>query len=75
MPSMMRDGGGDGPDSVCAVADLMFRRAHGVVVSHLLSMREALGSIPSVSIFVGVISSWLIAIAAYDASYTWTLGR
>ena len=25
--------------------------AHGVVVSHLLSMREALGSIPSVSIF------------------------
>ena len=25
-------------------------RAHGVVVSHLLSMREALGSIPSVSI-------------------------
>ena len=27
-------------------------RAHGVVVSHPLSMREALGSIPSVSIFV-----------------------
>ena len=26
--------------------------AHGVVVSHPLSMREALGSIPSVSIFV-----------------------
>ena len=26
-------------------------RAHGVVVSHPLSMREALGSIPSVSIF------------------------
>ena len=25
--------------------------AHGVVVSHPLSMREALGSIPSVSIF------------------------
>ena len=25
------------------------RRAHGVVVSHPLSMREALGSIPSVS--------------------------
>ena len=28
------------------------RRAHGVVVSHPLSMREALGSIPSVSIWV-----------------------
>ncbi len=27
-------------------------RAHGVVVSHPLSMREALGSIPSVSISV-----------------------
>ena len=27
-----------------------FSRAHGVVVSHPLSMREALGSIPSVSI-------------------------
>ena len=27
-----------------------FQRARGVVVSHLLSMREALGSIPSVSI-------------------------
>ena len=26
--------------------------AHGVVVSHPLSMREALGSIPSVSIFL-----------------------
>ena len=29
-------------------------RAHGVVVSHPLSMREALGSIPSVSIFLFV---------------------
>ena len=29
-------------------------RAHGVVVSHPLSMREALGSIPSVSIFLCV---------------------
>ena len=29
-------------------------RAHGVVVSHPLSMREALGSIPSVSIFAFV---------------------
>ena len=27
-------------------------RAHGVVISHPLSMREALGSIPSVSIIV-----------------------
>ena len=30
--------------------DAFLSRAHGVVVSHLLSMREALGSIPSVSI-------------------------
>ena len=29
----------------------IINRAHGVVVSHPLSMREALGSIPSVSIF------------------------
>ena len=29
-------------------------RAHGVVVSHPLSMREVLGSIPSVSIFLYV---------------------
>ena len=41
-----------------AIAKLLFNdawaeytnRAHGVVVSHPLSMREALGSIPSVSI-------------------------
>ena len=31
--------------------------AHGVVVSHPLSMREALGSIPSVSIFVFSLST------------------
>ena len=30
-------------------SDLCLSRAHGVVVSHPLSMREALGSIPSVS--------------------------
>ena len=30
------------------------KRARGVVVSHPLRMREALGSIPSVSRFVGV---------------------
>jgi hypothetical protein len=34
----------------CAVAECR-SRARGVVVSHPLSMREALGSIPSVSIF------------------------
>ena len=32
-------------------AQTLARWAHGVVVSHPLSMREALGSIPSVSIF------------------------
>ena len=31
--------------------------AHGVVVSHPLSMREALGSIPSVSIFLASVGS------------------
>ena len=33
---------------------LTLLRAHGVVVSHPLSMREALGSIPSVSISLEV---------------------
>ena len=31
---------------------IIISRAHGVVVSHPLSMREALGSIPSVSILI-----------------------
>ena len=35
--------------------------AHGVVVSHPLSMREALGSIPSVSIFFFVLILCLMA--------------
>ena len=34
-----------------AISALTNNWAHGVVVSHPLSMREALGSIPSVSIF------------------------
>ena len=33
------------------IHSVVLSRAHGVVVSHPLSMREALGSIPSVSIF------------------------
>ena len=39
--------------------------AHGVVVSHPLSMREALGSIPSVSTFV----SPLLLLTALQESY------
>ena len=35
-----------------AIIQKKFIRAHGVVVSHPLSMREALGSIPSVSTFM-----------------------
>jgi len=35
---------------VCKSDMPLYHRAHGVVVSHPLSMREALGSIPSVSI-------------------------
>ena len=34
-----------------------FIRAHGVVVSHPLCMRKALGSIPSVSIALGVVAA------------------
>ena len=36
----------------------MLPRAHGVVVSHPLSMREALGSNPSVSTFFVYTLSW-----------------
>ena len=36
-------------------------RAHGVVVSHPLSMREALGSIPSVSTFELLLSKRVFA--------------
>ena len=37
--------------SYLAISAQSYNWAHGVVVSHPLSMREALGSIPSVSIF------------------------
>ena len=43
--------------------------AHGVVVSHPLSMREALGSIPSVSIFQFV----LVRMLALNLLYQWPL--
>ena len=36
--------------AAAGLAGIIISRAHGVVVSHPLSMREALGSIPSVSI-------------------------
>ena len=40
-----------GKSAMCTHAPLTFHRAHGVVVSHPLCMRKALGSNPSGSIF------------------------
>ena len=45
---------------VCA---LFGHGAHGVVVSHPLSMREALGSIPSVSIFLDRVELLCLSVA------------
>ena len=53
--------------------------AHGVVVSHPLSMREALGSIPSVSILICQCSQGQIPVRAYcqrhDTTHNPWVGR
>ena len=61
-------------DSEFYRANDLFRRrflhwAHGVVVSHPLRMRKALGSIPSVSIFVTVQKAGCVAFGDRRASF------
>ena len=57
------------------VGRFLFYRAHVVVVSHPLSMREALGSIPSVSTeYVDLISSLLVTCNTWHGE-RWKLGK